>query len=175
MEALLAAFVIFLMRVTDQTLGTLRIIFLVRGRRGIAGALGFLESLVWVLAARQVLTDLDEPIKILGFAAGFGAGTMLGGTIERWMALGNRLVRIVAPVDSPHAIDELREAGYGVTVLNGEGYEGAVRVAFSVVPRRQADQVLEIIAEKNPEAFVTIEDATLPNIPVVKRAASVRK
>ena len=175
MEAIVAALVIFLMRVTDQTLGTLRIIFLIRGRRGVAGALGFLESLVWVLAARQVLTDLDEPIKIIGYAAGFAAGTMLGGTIERWMALGNRLVRIVAPVDSPHAFDDLRQKGYAVTVLNGEGHDGPVRVAFSVVPRKKITEVIGMVGEKNPQAFVSVEDATLPEIPVVKRATAIRK
>ncbi|MDH3517287.1 MAG: DUF5698 domain-containing protein, partial [Acidimicrobiia bacterium] len=122
-----AALLIFLMRVTDVTVGTLRIVFLIRGKRWTAGLLGFFESLVWVLAARQVLTDLDDPIKIIGFAAGFGMGTVLGGTIERWLALGNKLVRIVAPLESPTGFEALRDAGYHVTVLNGEGRDGDVR------------------------------------------------
>lgn len=175
MEALVAALVIFLMRVTDVTVGTLRIIFLVRGHRGWAGVLGFFESLIWVLAAAQVLTNLDDPIKIVGYAGGYAAGTVLGGTIERWMAMGTRLVRIVAPVDSPHAFEEIRKLGHAVTVLNGEGQDGPVRVAFSVVPRKKTNEVVTVVKERNPQAFVTVEDATLPEIPAVRRAVSVRK
>ncbi len=174
-DALAAALLIFSMRVTDVTIGTLRIVFLVRGKRWTAGMLGFFESLVWVLAARLVLTDLDDPIKIIGFAAGFGAGTVLGGTIERWLALGNKLIRIVAPVESPAGFETLREAGYQVTVLNGEGRDGDVRIAFSVIPRRKTSEVLSIVRENNPEAFVTLEDATLPNMKALRSSTAVRK
>ncbi len=163
------------MRVTDVTLGTLRIVFLVRGNRWYAGLLGFFESLIWVLAARQVLTDLDNPAKILGFAAGFGAGTLLGATIERWLALGSKLVRVVSPYDAPAGYAALRDAGFQVTVLNGEGRDGDVRIAFSVVPRRRTGEVLSIVRKHNPEAFVTLEDATLPNMKALRTAASVRK
>jgi uncharacterized protein YebE (UPF0316 family) len=102
-ELLLAALLIFAMRLADVSLGTLRIVMLVRGKRRWAGVLGFFESLIWVLAARQVLGDLDELIKIVAYAGGYAAGTMLGSTFERWLAMGSVLVRIVAPVDSPHA------------------------------------------------------------------------
>lgn len=174
-ESLIAALIILAMRVTDVTIGTLRIVFLVRGKRGIAGVLGFFESLVWVLAARQVFADLDDPIKVIGFAGGFALGTVLGGTIERWLALGNKLVRIVAPVESPAGYETLREAGYQVTVLNGEGRDGDVRIAFSVVPRRKTSEVLSIVREANPDAFVTLEDATLPNMKALRTSTSVRK
>jgi uncharacterized protein YebE (UPF0316 family) len=175
MESIFFAVLIFLMRLVDVSVGTLRVVVLIRGRRRWAGILGFIESLVWVLAARQVLADLDEPIKIVGYAAGFGAGTMLGVTIERWLAMGSVLVRWVAAIDAPQAFPATREAGFPTTVLNGEGRDGPVRIVFSVVPRKQVGEVLDIIAAVNPEAFVTIEEARLPDLAARKTAAAVKK
>ncbi len=88
---LLAALAIFLLRIIDVSLGTLRITMLVRGHRGFAGLLGFFESLIWLLAAAQVLSDLDSPVKFLAYAGGYAAGTVLGTTIEKWIAIGSIL------------------------------------------------------------------------------------
>jgi uncharacterized protein YebE (UPF0316 family) len=171
----LSALTIFTLRVADVSLGTLRIAFLVRSRRRLAGLVGFLESLIWVMAAAQVLSQLDEPVKMIAYAAGYAAGTMLGSSIEGWLAMGNVLVRIVAPVHSPHAYQVLQDAGYPLTVVNGEGREGEVRVAFAVMPKRQANKALDLIAEVNPEAFVTMEEARLPNLINSRSAAAIRK
>jgi uncharacterized protein YebE (UPF0316 family) len=173
MELVLAALLIFVMRLADVSLGTLRIVVLVRGKRRWAGALGFFESLIWLLAAREVLGNLDEPIKIIAYAGGYAAGTMLGSTIERWLAMGSVLVRIVSPIESPHAFQALRDAGYPVTVLNGEGRDGPVRISFCVLPRRQSAKALELIASVNPEAFVTMEEAR--PMPLARAAVDLRK
>lgn len=101
MELLLSAASIFLLRIADVSIGTLRIGFLVRGRSGVAGALSFVESLVWLAAAAQVLANLDSPTKFLAYAGGYAAGTMLGVHIERWIAVGDVVMRIIAPVASP--------------------------------------------------------------------------
>ncbi len=169
-----AAF-IFLLRVADVSLGTLRIVFLVRGRRRLAGLVGFFESLIWVVAAGQVLSGLDEPLKMVAYAAGYATGTMLGSTIEGWLAMGSVLVRIVAPIHSPHAYEALQEAGYALTVLNGEGRDGAVRVAFAVMPRREAKHALKLVARANPDAFVTLEDAKLPELVAYRSPLALRK
>jgi uncharacterized protein YebE (UPF0316 family) len=175
LELFFSALLIFAMRLADVSLGTLRIVMLVRGKRGWAGVLGFFESLIWVLAAREVLGNLDEPVKIVAYAGGYAAGTMLGSTIERWLAMGSVLVRIVAPVESPHAYEALQDAGYPTTVLNGEGRDGAVRVAFSVLPRRDSRHALDLVARVNPDAFVTIEDARHLDLTSRRAAAALRK
>ncbi len=175
MELILAALLIFGMRLLDVSAGTLRIVMLVRGKRRWAGLLGFLESLIWVLAARQVLGDLDEPLKIVAYAGGFAAGTMLGATIERWLAMGSVLVRVITPFNTRPVHPALREAGLGVTVVNGEGRDGEVRILFTVIPRRRVGEVLDLIAETNHESFVTVEEARLPNLPARLSAAAVKK
>lgn len=157
---LFSALLIFFMRIADVSLGTLRIVMLVRGRRSLAGLLGFCESLIWLLAASQVIGNLDNPLKLVAYAGGYAAGTMLGSTIERWIAMGQSMLRIVTPVDSPPVAPALRQAGFFVTVLNAEGRDGDVRVAFSVIPRRRMNEVIDIICRANPKAFVTFEEVS---------------
>lgn len=156
----LSALLIFSLRIVDVSLGTLRIGFLVRGQRRLAGLFGFFESLVWLIAAAQVLANLDSPIKFVAYAGGYATGTMLGVSIERWLAIGESIMRVVTPVDSPPVEDELRAAGYYVTLLNARGRDGDVRVSFSVIPRRKIPDVLKLLKRVSPSAFVTFESTT---------------
>ena len=160
MEPLVDLLLIFLLRVADVSIGTVRIVILGRGSRGRAALLGAVESFIWVLAAARVLDGLDDIWRMVAFAAGYGAGTALGVTMERWLALGSALVRIVAPSSSPRAAEGLRALGYAVTVLAGDQSGDEVRVSLVVVPRRRLKDVYREIARLNPEALVTIEATT---------------
>lgn len=174
MDDVLSALLIMLLRLVDVSLGTIRIVLLTRGERWRSAVVGFAESLTWVFAVSQVLRNLDDPLRMVAFAAGFALGTALGVTIERWIAMGTMIVRIVAPIETPQATDALRAAGFGVTVLNGEGLQGEVRMAVSVVPRRRLREVLAIVHRLNPGAFVTFDQVYQPSAPY-RRAAGVRK
>jgi len=167
----LSAALIFSLRIVDVSLGTLRIGFLVRGQRRLAGLFGFFESLVWLVAAAQVLSNLDSPVKFVAYAAGYATGTMLGVSIERWLAIGESIMRVVTPTDTPPVEDQLRQAGYYVTVLNARGRDGDVRVSFSVIPRRKIPEMLRLLNSVNPAAFVTFENTT----PVRTAAGGLRK
>lgn len=171
---LLAALTIFAMRILDVSLGTLRIVMLVRGQRLHAGALGFGESLIWLLAASQVIGNLDSPIKLVAYAGGYAAGTMLGSTIERWIAMGDSLMRIVLPKDAPPVAEVLRTKGFYATVVNAEGRDGDVRIVFSVVPRKSMHEVLQTVKDISPSAFVTFEEVRTADLGI-QPAARVRK
>lgn len=157
-SVLLSALMIFALRVTDVTIGTLRIGMLVRGYRLLAGLLGFIESLIWLVSVAQVLSSLDEPIKAIAYCAGFATGTMLGVTVERWLAMGKSVMQVIAPVGSPQVAPTLREAGFVVTVVNAEGRDGSVRIAYSVISKKRQAQALGIVSKLNPEAFITFEE-----------------
>lgn len=161
---LLSALLIFCLRLVDVSIGAIRIVMIVRGERWIAGLLGFFESLTWVIAAGLVFSNLDSPVRMVAYAAGFGAGTILGSTLERKLKLGKTVLRIITPVETPEVAPDLRGSGFGVTVVNAEGKDGDVRLAFTVIPRRRADEALRIVSRVNPEAFVTLEDVTLPEV-----------
>ncbi len=171
----MSSLLIFGLRIADVSLGTLRIGFLVRGERRLAGLFGFFESLIWLIAAAQVLSNLDSPLKFMAYAGGYAAGTMLGVSIERWLAIGETIMRVVSPVDSPSVEEHLRQAGFYVTVLNARGRDGDVRVSFSVLPRKRIQRALRIVGEVNPEAFVTFEATTPTNRPPVTPPTKIIK
>ncbi len=164
MDLALDLFLIFTLRLIDVGMATIRIVLLGRGRRGTAAALGFVEALVWVIAISRVLAGLDDPARMVAFALGFAAGTYAGSVVEEWLALGQSLIRVVAPTQTEPVAPLLREQGYGATVLNGDGLSGEVRVTFSVVPRKKVWTVTRLIHGANPEAFVTVEQTATVNL-----------
>lgn len=163
--------VIFVLRAVDVGMATVRIVLLSRGRKGAAALIGFFECLIWVFAVSRVLSGLDDPLRMVAFAAGFAAGTYLGSIVEGWLAIGQALIRVVAACDASPVAPLLREQGFGATVLNGDGMSGEVQVTFTVVPRRKVDPVLRLIAEANPASYVTIDDTA--SLDLHKRAERI--
>ena len=159
--------VIFLLRIVDVTLDTMRVLFMVRGRRVPAGILGFLMALVWIIAVGNAMKHLDSIWHILGYAAGYGTGTMVGITIENFVAFGLIQLRIVSKHGGVEIAEGLRDRGYGATEFSGFGREGAVEIVQSVVQRAHLNEVLAIVDKFDDTAFVTVED------PQVLRGGSV--
>jgi uncharacterized protein YebE (UPF0316 family) len=159
--------VIFLLRIVDVTLDTMRVLFMVRGRRLPAGILGFLMALVWIIAVGNAMKHLDSIWHILGYAAGYGTGTMVGITIENVVAFGLIQLRIVSKFGGVEIAEGLRDRGYGATEFSGFGRDGAVEIVQSVVQRAHLDEVLAIVDKFDDSAFVTVED------PQVLRGGSV--
>ena len=157
METLLGALLVFLLRLVDVPLSTVRVVMMVRGQRRAATILAFFEALVWILAVSQVFARLSSPLSMLAFAAGFASGTALGMTLEAWFAPGQVLIRAILRGDAGPLLEKLRSRGFGVTLVRGEGLEGEVPILFIVVPRRRAEEVLELIQAESPRAFVTVE------------------
>src|SRR3954447_25142153 len=126
MSLLLPALLIFCLRVCDVSIGTLRSLYAQRGRRGVAACLGFVESAVFILAISRIMKDVDKPLNMLAYALGFATGSFMGITIERWIASGTILVRIIARDNIEPLLAALRERGFGATAIHGSGREGEV-------------------------------------------------
>lgn len=149
---------IFVARVVDVTLGTIRIIMVNRGKRKIAPILGFIEVLIWIVAIGQLMTHLEGINSFIGYAAGFAAGNYVGMAIEDKLALGTVIVRIFLPSGGGGLIQKLTAAGFGVTSFEGMGANGPVTMIFTTVRRKEISQVFNIAHEVSPKAFITVED-----------------
>jgi uncharacterized protein YebE (UPF0316 family) len=150
--------VIFCLRIVDVSLDTMRVLFAIRGKRGIAGVLGFFQALVWIIAVGNVVKHLDSWMHVVGYAGGYAMGTVVGITIERMVAYGLSTVRIVSAHGGVEIAEALRERGYGVTELGAFGREGKVEIVNSVVQRAHLDEVMAIVDRFDPRAFVTAEE-----------------
>ncbi len=161
------ALLIFGLRIVDVSLDTMRVLFAVRGKRLVAGILGFFQALIWIFAVATAIKYLDSWIHILGYAGGYATGTFVGITIESAVAFGLNQVRIVSMHGGVEIAEALRERGYGVTEYAGFGREGTVEIVNSVVQRAHMDEVMAIVDRFDPTAFVTVEE------PKVLRGGSV--
>ena len=149
---------IVLARISDVTLGTIRIISIGRGYKFVAPLLGFFEVLIWLLAIRQIMQNLTNIFYYIVYAGGFAAGTFVGMYIEEKLAIGILSIRVITREDASALITYLRTEDYGVTTVEAQGAWGQVHVIYTIVKRSQVHKVIEIINRFNPKAFYLVED-----------------
>ncbi|MCB9015646.1 MAG: DUF2179 domain-containing protein [Lentimicrobiaceae bacterium] len=163
---------IFLARISDQTIGTLRLIFLSKGHKKLAPFLGFFEVIIWLLAVSQIMKHLDNVLCYIAYGGGFAMGNYIGMVIEEKLSLGNVLIRIIPKKDTSELIAFLRENNYGVTSVEAEGSKGVVNIVFTIIKRKDIAHVTSIINRFNPNAFYTIEDIKAINEGIFKETRS---
>ncbi|RDV14968.1 DUF2179 domain-containing protein [Pontibacter diazotrophicus] len=149
---------IFLARICDVTLGTLRIVFISKGDKVIAPLLGFLEVLIWLIAITQVMENLSNVASYLAWAGGFATGNFLGLRVEQKLALGQAVVRVITVEPADKLIEQLKGHGYRLTSVDARGTRGKVNLLFMIVKRKKLNDVIDIIRNYNPQAFYSIED-----------------
>ena len=155
---LILPFLIFIARVIDVTLGTVRVIFVSKGLKYLAPVVGFFEILIWLLAIGQIMKNLSNPICYIAYAGGFAMGNYVGIIIAERLSLGVVLLRVITQKDAVELVQSLSSAKYGVTSVDGEGAQGKVNIIFTIVPRKEVKKIVEIVKRFNPLAFYSIEE-----------------
>jgi uncharacterized protein YebE (UPF0316 family) len=158
-DLILAGLFVFAMRVIDMSLDTTRLLLVVRGRRLMAGLIGMVQATVFILAVSAVLSGPLNVWKVVGYAAGFGGGVMLGMLIEERLAIGHAMLRVYSPSSGKAIADALRAAGYAVTEFAAQGQAGKITVVNMVLLRRQVQAVRGVIDGIDSNAFITIDEA----------------
>jgi uncharacterized protein YebE (UPF0316 family) len=158
MTAVLAGLFVFAMRVTDMSLDTLRMLFVMRGQRLLAGALGSVQAAVFILAVGAALRGPLNVWTVAGYAGGFGVGVILGMIVEERLAFGYVMFRVYSSTSGVEIARALRDAGHAVTDFVARGRDGRITVVNSVIARKDAPAVRAIIDGIDPQAFVTVDD-----------------
>jgi uncharacterized protein YebE (UPF0316 family) len=154
---------IFLARICDVSIGTLRIIFVSKGKRNIAPILGFFEVLIWITAISKIMQNLDNYVNYIAYAAGFATGNFVGMIIEEKLAMGIQMIRVFAHERGSELVQTLNISGYGATVIEAHGARDKVSLIYTIVQRNELASVLEVIHNFNPKAFYTVEDIKAVN------------
>jgi uncharacterized protein YebE (UPF0316 family) len=158
MHPVLAGLFVFAMRVADMSLDTLRLLFMMRGRKVLAGLIGATQAAVFILAVSAVLKGPLNFWTVLGYAGGFGGGVMLGMVAEERLAIGFGMFRIYSPARGAAIAKALREAGHAATEFTAQGKDGMVTVVNCAVARKQIPAVRAIIDQVDPNAFITVDE-----------------
>jgi uncharacterized protein YebE (UPF0316 family) len=162
---------IFLARIVDVSIGTIRIIFITKGMKYISPILGFFEVFVWLLAISQIMQNLTNIVNYVAYAGGFAMGTFVGMYIENRLSVGTMMFRIMSRMDATKLVEFLRSEGYRATHVNAEGDSGNANIIYTVVKRKDLKKVIGIIKKFNPKAFYTYEEVRsvreegLPRLP----------
>jgi uncharacterized protein YebE (UPF0316 family) len=154
---------IFLARICDVSIGTMRIIFVSKGNRKIAPILGFFEVLIWIIAISKIMQNLDNYLNYVAYAAGFATGNFVGMIIEEKLALGIQMIRIFVNDKGMELVRILNSNGFGATTIEACGAKDRIHIIYSIVHRNELGKVLEVIDKFNPKAFFTIEDIKSAN------------
>jgi uncharacterized protein YebE (UPF0316 family) len=149
---------IFIAEMCVVTLSTIRTIFVARGMKYLAPLLGFFEVSIWLFAIGEVMKNLNQVSCYAAFAGGFTLGNFLGVLIEKKLAMGSAVVRIITCKNTAALIEGLRAANYGVTCVDGQGSKGPVQIILTVIKRKDLGKVLTIIHTFDPDVFYSIDE-----------------
>ncbi|MBX2944380.1 MAG: hypothetical protein KF725_01000 [Cyclobacteriaceae bacterium] len=148
---------IFLARIMDVSINTIRIIYVLGGRRLTATTLGFFESFIWLMAIRQIFEHLDNWVCYVAYPGGFAMGILVGMMIEERIAYGKVIVRIITRKDVDELIAFLTQNQFRYTRVNSEGLDGPESLVFTVLPRENLEELLSKMKDILPTAFYTVE------------------
>ncbi len=154
---------IFMSRVMDVTIGTIRIVMVSKGHKFWAPFLGFFEVFIWLIAISKIFENLDNWLCYVAYAAGFAAGNYVGLRIEEKLAMGIVKIQIITRKNAEKLILTLREAGYGITHHGAHGSSENVSIIYSIIKRSEIKKVENIVKTTNPKAFYSIEDVKFVN------------
>ena len=155
---------IFLARICDVSMETIRVIYISKGIKYLAPIIAFFEIVIWLLAMEVVMKDLSNIANFLAFAFGFATGTYVGLVIEDKLSIGMVILRIITTEESnENIVSFMQSENYGITTLDASGSRGNVKMILSLVNRVDVPRITEHIQSTNPHAFFSIEDVRYVN------------
>ena len=149
---------IFVARICDQTIGTLRLIFVSKGLKRIVPFLAFFESMIWLLAISQILSRLDNAATFLAYGLGYATGNYVGMLFEERLSIGSVIIRIFSKEHIAEFIEVLHKHDYGYTIINAEGSTGELKIIFSIINRKYLSHLIEQINAIDNHTFYTVEE-----------------
>jgi len=155
----LAFILIFFLRVCDVSLGTLRTVYTLQGRRLRATGIGFIEVTIFIFAISQVIRNLENPILMIAYSGGFATGTYLGLWLEEKFALGNAQVRVISKDKGKEIAEAVWARKFGATIVPGVGKDGPVDLIFSILPRKSIPDYVQVATNIDDRCFISIADS----------------
>jgi len=158
---MLIYFVIFFVKIIEVSLGTIRIVLINKGERTIGAIIGFFEVTIWIILVGKVIAGITtDPIKAIVYSLGFACGNYVGSLIEEKLGIGMSEVQvIVLKEDGEKLANIIREDGFAVTVVEGQGKYFPRNILFAYVKRRKINKILKLIRGNQENAVITVSEA----------------
>ncbi|MEC9484328.1 MAG: DUF5698 domain-containing protein [Candidatus Izemoplasma sp.] len=160
MDALIIYFLIFIIKVFEVSISTLRIVLITKGERTKGAVLAFFEVILWLLIISAVISDITEdPFKVVVYALGFAVGNYVGSWLEGFLGAGNASVEVICKrSDAKEITRALRSKGHGVTSVPAKGMTTAREILLMYISRKELQKTVKFIREINKNVVITIHD-----------------
>jgi len=158
MELILQALFVFTARIVDVSMGTIRTILLVKGQRKIATVIGFFEVMIYLIVLGKVVGNINKPLLIIAYCLGYACGNFVGSKLEEKLSIGRLIVQIIVKDLSCGIVEALRDAGFGVTIFEGNGMEGSSYMLNIITERKKVRELQRITNDQDCGAFITTMD-----------------
>jgi len=155
---ILNCLLIVLARIADVSLGTVRTVAVINGRRTFAWLLGLVEVLIWVLVVSAVIQQISQHWAYpVAYALGFATGNYIGITIEQYFAYGHQVIRVFTR-QGEEMSRKMREKGLPVTMFEGQGRDGRVQMLFIETQRKSTREVIAHARNLDGACFYLVDD-----------------
>ena len=152
--------IIFVAKVFEVSLMTLRTVLVTKGEKVFGSLIGIVEISIWIVLTSTVLSGLkDDPFKMVVYAIGFAVGIYLGSTIEEKLAIGLVNVQVIVnKIEGETLTNHLREKGIGVTVMEGQGLSEPKSILILHIQRKKKNEIIKDIVKTVPGAVISASD-----------------
>lgn len=156
---LLTGVLIFLARVVDVSMGTMRTLATVQGRMVMAFSLGLVEVTIWLYVVTEIVGKVQEsPILVIFYAFGFSTGNVVGIWVEKKLAMGHVILRLLTARHGPEMTQKIRDLDFRVTEFQGKGRRGPVSELYVVCERRDLNRIMRCAQDIDPDVFYITEN-----------------
>jgi len=153
--------IVFFARICDVSLGTMRIVFVSKGKKNISPFLGFFELFIWIVVISQIMKNADNIVCYLAYAGGYAAGNYVGMSIEERIAIGSQLIQVFSSKDVSSLRKNLQDAGFGTTMVEGDGSAGKTNILYTVINRKTFNKAEKILRDFDPNIFYVTGDVRM--------------
>ena len=151
---------IMLAKVIEVSMATVRTVLITKGERTIGSIIGFFEVILWIYIASNVLNNIGaNPLKAIFYSLGFAIGNYVGSIIEEKLAIGLAEIQIIVNEESGKMLtDFIREAGFAVTVVKGEGKNFTREILYVFAPRKKVKDLVDLVKKKEENSVITVSE-----------------
>jgi uncharacterized protein YebE (UPF0316 family) len=151
---------IFFVKIIEVTLATTRIVMITKGERLKGAFIGFFEVMIWIVLVSTVLENItQDPIKIIIYALGFSIGNYVGSMFEERLGVGTTRVEVIVKQEHGYELSNaIREEGYAVTLIKGEGMHSERHVLILHVPRKKTKELVNKIKTVQDNVVITVNE-----------------
>ncbi|MDE6441582.1 MAG: DUF2179 domain-containing protein [Clostridia bacterium] len=167
LDLVIVFFIVILGRTVDMSLASIRTVFTVKNKPQYAAPIGFVEAFFWFMIVKAALDYaianpiVDTIVLAMAYSLGFALGTLLGGILSKLFVKSKIHVQIVLSSKNDDLVSELREKGFGQTILTAKGAHKNEET-YMIFVETNSDKLKElrtILNTMDEKAFVSVSES----------------